>query len=424
MKTPSARSLVATGGALTVAGGILLFQAGATLASSGGVYGFLYWLYPLCLVPGALLVIATVLLYSQHPNPARAGPFAVAGAMASIPFALAGFLVGFVLALVGAFLVLREANRSATSRSASGGTPRSGSTGSRGSWRVRWGTSVGIAAVAVVAILLLCPATIPANVTVVADLANDPIAYDLQAGYVLHDGGNSLSYEVDAVSQSGNCPLGVGYFLNGYTNESGQAYWFQVGLSYDWGGGTFSSSGWGMAYEVFGPTGDSVFPTAYGGAGVAAFSGPINPGDEVVLAMSSVSTGTQGAGVSLSATDQSTQATASEFYSQAGGAPFGGGTAPQFAGFFTGLLIDCYRTTPTGGGLNEVAFSDQGTSQTMAGVLVDELDFSLGRFPYLPAVQLPEEVSGWTTVLAGTSTFQQYGLLLSYSGSAFSVASS
>jgi hypothetical protein len=419
MRAPAPRRLVVIGAALTLAGGVILFQAGATSVGSGGVFGFLFWLYPLCLLPGALLGLASYLLYFTKSRETLAGYLGVGAGMASIPLALAGFLVGFVLAIAGSFLVLANPIPSHGTDSSAGGEGRSDSPGKGWGRAGRLGKPVAIVLVGLVAILLLCPQTIPANVVVMADLINDPVAFDLQLGYVLHDAGSSISYSVGAVSQSGNCALGYSYFLNGYSNVSGQAYWFQTGLSFDWGGGTLASSGWGMAYEVFGPDGSPVFPNSFGGAGVDLFSGSVNEGDSVVLSMSPVS-----AGVTLTAVDQSTHASASETYAISGVQGFGAGTAPQDVGYFTGLMTECYRNVPVGGSLNAATFGDQGSSQTEAGVFVDEINFSLGRIPYLPAVELPEARTGWT-VFVGPSpvTFQAYGFTLSYSASAFTTSS-
>jgi hypothetical protein len=420
VKTPSARFLVAVSAALTLAGGIVLLQAGATSAVSGGPLGFLQVLYPVCIVPGLLLSIAAYLLYFRTSKEVLAGTLGVAGAIASIPLALAGLVVGVALALIGSFVVLGAQRPSKLP--SNDGTVSASSTHFPIAVPARrpWAAAVGLAIVGVVVILLVCPQTVVANFVVVGDLINDPVAFDLQVGYVFHDPSESFSYEVDTVSQSGNCPLGYAYILNGYTNQGDGAYWYQVGLAYDWGGGTVSSSGWGMLYEVFGPSGGSVFPSSYGGAGIASFSGPVNAGDPMVLTLTLGATG-----VTLSAVDQTTQAAATESYSQSGAQQFGAGTSPQLAGYFSGLMTECYRNFPVGGGLNSVTFDDQGGAQSEAGVFVSEINFSFGRFPYLPAVELPAETQGWTLFVGGSPTsFQAYGISVSYSGSSFTTSSS
>lgn len=420
MKLPSARSLVAVSTTLTLAGGIILLQAGATSAVSGGPLGFLQVLYPVCILPGLLLLIAAYLLYFRASYGTLAGTLGVVGAVASIPLALAGLVVGVVLGLIGSFAVL---SGRLPARLPSDGRPRADFSGRQSQTTMgphRWGPAAGIAVVGVVAILLVCPQTVVANFVVVGDLINDPVAYDLQAGYVFHDPSGSYGYEVDAISQSGNCQLGYAYLLNGYTNQSGSAYWYQVGLAYDWGGGTVTSSGWGMLYEVFGPNGGSIYPSSYGGAGIAPFSGSINTGDPVVLSLELGSSG-----VTLSALDQATQASAKESFTQSGAQQFGAGTSPQFSGYYSGLMTECYRTDSMGGGLSSTTYGDQGSSQTEAGVFVEEINFAAGRLPYLPAVELPEKSQGWTTFLGGTPTsFQAYGISISYSGSSFSTGSS
>ena len=273
--------------------------------------------------------------------------------------------------------------------------------------------------VGLVAILLICPQTVGASFVSTVDLVNDPVTYDLQAVDVFGSGGNTLSYQVNAVSQASNCPQGYAYLVNGYTNDSGQVYWFQVGLSYDWGGGTFSYSGWGLTYEVFGPNGGSIYPTTPG-AGIASFSGPINSGDPVDLALEVGSSG-----VSFTGADASTHASASETFSGSGFSAFGGDIPPQFTGFFTGVMTECYRSIPLGTGLTSVTYQDQGSGQSQGGVFVDEIDYSWGRLPYLPAVELPPVHSAWTTfLLSSPTTFQAYGLSLLYNSTAFVTESS
>jgi hypothetical protein len=414
MRRPSARLLVALGAILTLASGALLAVADDTRVGSGGPYGFLTGFYFLCLAPGVLLLVATLLLYFRDQNEAAlAGFLGVGGAMASVPLAFAGFWVGFALALAGSFLVLLEPHPKPIVGSSGKGNAQSSSTALRRRGSPRWAAPVATVLVSLVAILLLCPQTITADLTSVVDLVNDPVAYDLQAAYVVGSGGSSISWEVGASPQSTNCQLGYSYLVNAYVNDSGQVYWYQVGLAFDWGGGSISSSGWGMSYEAFGPDGNSIFPTLYSGAGVADFSGPIDPGDPVVLSLS-----LGGSSVSFTASDLTTYASAYESYPRAGSEEFGGAMPSQNPGYFTGLLSECYRSISSGGALANVTYQNQGASQAQGGVLVDEIDFSGGRFPYLPSVELAEEHSSWTT-LVGTSTFQAYGLLLQYSGNTF-----
>jgi hypothetical protein len=415
MKHPSPRLLVAIGAFLTLASGALLCEAVATTAEPGGPYGFLNGLYVVCLVPGALLLLASIFLFTAKTSETFAGVLGIGAAMASIPFALAGFWVGFAFALVGSLLVIRRAREPHSNVRGDDARPSSPSPEHRQDAARRWAAPAGVAVVALVAILLACPQTLSADLTTTVDLVNAPVAYDLQAAYVADTGGNSLSYQVNAVSQSGDCPLGYAYFVNAYQNVSGQVYWYQVGLSYDWGGGALASSGWGMAYEVFGPDGDSIYPTFSAGAGVAPFSGPVNPGDSVVLTLS-----VSGGVVSFSSSDTSTSATASQRYTAAGSQSFGGLMPRQDPGYFTGVMTECYRQNPGGGSLNSATFTDQGASQSAAGVLVDEINFSWGRFPFLPSLELTELHSTLTTFVGPSpETFQAYGIGITYSSSTF-----
>jgi hypothetical protein len=418
MKRPPVRALVLIGAVLTLLSGGILFVAGSTRASSGGPYGFLDGIFLLSLLPGVLLLLATGMLYSERPNEPLAGLLGIVGSLASIPLALAGFWVGFVLAIFGSFLVLRRANGRFTTLAPQG----SGSSAPPGESTPRprqgrgWVIPAGVTIVVAVVVLLVAPQTVAADFVETTDLINDPVAYDLQAAYVAGSGGNSISYQVNAVAQSANCPLGFAYFVNAYTNDSGNLNWYQAGLSYDWGGGTFSSSGWGLAYEVWGPNGDSIFPTASPGAGVASFSGALNSGDPVVVTLS-----LGAGGVSFAAEDSTTHASASESYAAAGSAPFGGVMPAQNPGYFTGVMTECYRNDASSIALNSVTFTQQGASQSMAGVFVEEINFSWGRFPYLPSLELTEIHSNLTVTSFVPTTFQAYGLNLDYSATTFAV---
>jgi hypothetical protein len=418
MKRPSGRILLAIGALLTLVSGALLLVDGSTRATSGGPYGFLDGIFVLALLPGIILLIACWLLYSPKPNPTLAGTLGIAGAVASIPLSLAGFWVGLALAVVGSILVLRGASRIRGDSSVASAGSSAANRVFRLSSGSPWFGPLIVAMVSLAAVLLLCPQTIPADAVTLADTINEPDAYDLQAAYVGAAGGSSISYGVSAIAQGGNCALGFAYFVNGYLNDSGQVYWYQVGLSYDWGGGTFGSSGWGLAYEVFGPNGDSLYPSAYGGAGVTSFSGPVNTGDAVVLSLSI----TDGS-VNFTGSDSTTHASASQSYPSQGTSQFGGGMPPQIPGYFTGVMAECYRDSSLSTSLNGVAFADEGGSQSEAGVLVEEIDFSAGRLPYLPSLQLPEMHTNFTIVGPTPSVYRAYGLTLDYSSSTFSVGS-
>jgi hypothetical protein len=419
MKPPSGRILLAIGALLILVSGGLLFVDGSTRATSGGPYGFLDGVFALALLPGGVLLLSCWLLYSSKPNEPLGGTLGVFGALASIPLALAGFWVGFACALIGSFVVLRRAARVGTAVSAPAAPSSTSTPPHRGKSDSPWLVPVGVTLVTVVAIVLLCPQTVPADAVELADMLNEPNAYDLQAAYVGATGGSSISYEVTAVSQTGDCALGYAYFVNGYLNDSGQVYWYQAGLSYDWGGGTFASSGWGLAFEVFGPNGDSLYPSAYGGAGVASFSGTVNSGDPVVLGLS-IAGGT----VSFTGSDSTTHASASVSYSSEGASQFGGGMPPQFPGYFTGVMTECYRDSSVSTSLNSMTYTEESGSQTQAGVLVEEIDFSAGRLPYLPSLQLPEMHTNFTVVGPVAAVYHAYGLTLTYSSSTFAVGTS
>ncbi|MGC2788753.1 MAG: hypothetical protein WA547_01690 [Thermoplasmata archaeon] len=414
MKAPSGRLLLVVGAVLTLVSGVLLALAVATTSSGGGPFGFLATIYPICILPGIVLVASAFILYARRSQERPAAILALAGAMASIPFSLAGFWVGFVMVIVGSLLILARTDGGQSVGRTSVENPASLSARTNRRPPRSWVTPAVIVLVGLTMILLLCPQVLSADATTVGDLVNDPVAYDLQAGFVFGSGGSSFSYEVDAISQSPDCELGFTYLVNAYTSVSGQLYWYQAGLSYDWGGGFLSSSGWGLTYEVFGPNGASIYPGLDSGAGVATFSGPVGRGDPVLVTLV-----LEDGDVTFSAVDQTTHASASESYSSAGAQTFGGEMPPQNPGYFTGLMTECYRNVPNNVQMSTVTYTDEGTPQSEGAVFVDELDLSAGRFPYLPSVELAEEHSTPMALGLGTSSYEAYGVAIGYGSSTF-----
>ena len=100
-----------------------------------------------------------------------------------------------------------------------------------------------------------------------------PEVYDLQMIYTDGNWTRGMSYSIEATPQPSDCGYGFSYLENGYTSQN---YWYQAGLSYDWSGGTDSFQ---LVYEVFGPSGLSVYPNEGGGAGLASFSKTVSQGD-------------------------------------------------------------------------------------------------------------------------------------------------
>ena len=103
--------------------------------------------------------------------------------------------------------------------------------------------------------------------------------YDEQLGTTFTQDFTSLAYTITAVAQSGSDGYGPAYLVNGLGSTG---YWYQVGLAYNWDPTT--ASGFHLAYSVFNPSGNLVFPIS-NGAGITTFS-PVNPGDTVLLSLS------------------------------------------------------------------------------------------------------------------------------------------
>ncbi|MGC8558505.1 MAG: hypothetical protein ACP5NC_05890, partial [Nitrososphaeria archaeon] len=159
-----------------------------------------------------------------------------------------------------------------------------------------------------------------------------PVAnYDEQLGETFTSNFSSLAVNVTAVEQADTYGYGPAYLLNGLSSTG---YWYQVGLSYNWpnseGGGY--NAGFNMVYEVYSPNGNSIFPQ--GGGGLMSFSGPVYPGNTVLLSLSF-----SGGNVVMEAVDIETGASAEVSYSAEGAAYFQGLSEPSNSkGFFTGLM--------------------------------------------------------------------------------------
>ena len=193
-----------------------------------------------------------------------------------------------------------------------------------------------------------------------------PIAYDEQLGIAFTQNSASLTYTVTAIAQSGTDGYGPAYLVNGLGNTG---YWYQVGLSYNWD--PVTASGFHLAYSVFNPSGNVVFPVNTG-AGMATFS-PVNPGDTVLISLS-FSNGN----VIMQGTDQNTGAQAQETYAAEGSTFFVGSPSSldMYQGFFTGLMTEWYHSAPYYGGEQSVTYSDKGAAIPSAWLWMDEFSVS------------------------------------------------
>ncbi len=198
----------------------------------------------------------------------------------------------------------------------------------------------------------------------------DPTSYDEQIGMTFTQNFVSLAYNVTAVEQSDpSSGYGPAYLLNGLSDSG---YWYQVGLSWNWdGNGTYSnySPGFNLNYEVFDPSGNSIFPTS-GYGGIQRFSGPVYAGDTVLLNLYFSST----YGVVMLAKDYNTGSTSFQTYSAEGGSQFIGlsGSASNSNGFFTGLMTEWYHSSAFYGNISPVVYSNPHYALKSAWMWIDE----------------------------------------------------
>jgi hypothetical protein len=195
-------------------------------------------------------------------------------------------------------------------------------------------------------------------------------SYDEQLGTTFTQDFTSMLYYVTAVAQTDpTSGTGPAYLLNGLSNTG---YWYQVGLSWNWNPGYTPGTGFGMSYEVFDPSGNSILPTN-GGGGLLSFSGPVNQGDSVALNLYFTNSGQ----VVMLAKDQNTGAYASETYSAEGATFFEGSpySTANSNGFFTGLMTEWYHSSPYYSNEQKVTYSSS-FALSSAWMWIDEFSCS------------------------------------------------
>ena len=244
---------------------------------------------------------------------------------------------------------------------------------------------------------LLPVATLPPQLgpTVVPSNSSLPAAdYDEQLGFTFTQNFTGLSYNVTAIEQQDVYGYGPAYLLNGLTNLG---YWYQVGLSWDWpiANGGFSP-GFAFNYEVFSPNGTSIFPP--GAGGIANFTGPVNPGDEVGLSLTF-----NGESVTMEAIDWKTNSLASVAYESFGASEFVGLplSISNGRGYFTGLMTEQYHVAPYNGSETKVTFSSDGNVSS-AWMWVDEFNANTSSLIF------QKSTAGPISYLGSLSKFQYF----------------
>jgi len=149
-----------------------------------------------------------------------------------------------------------------------------------------------------------------------------------------------LAYNVTAVVQNSTNGYGIGYFLNGATDNGN---WYQFGLEYNWPrkSNTITLNGFRMAYEIWNG-GNSIYPKD-GGAGGNLINGTIDNGDTVLLKMA-----LSNKNVSMTLYDWNTGAHANLTYSALNATKFVGyggmngthGNGTNQLGELTGLMTE------------------------------------------------------------------------------------
>jgi len=195
--------------------------------------------------------------------------------------------------------------------------------------------------------------------------AADP-SYDEQIGTTFTQNFTTLTYNVTALAQADADGYGPAYILNGLSSAG---YWYQVGVSYHWpsSGGTYNPN-FGFSYQVYGPSGRSVFPTN-GGAGLGGFSKAVHSGDSVLLSLTF-----SGTTVQMLAQDWNTGATAKTSFNSFGSSTFVGQTSrpANSQGFFSGLMTEWYHSLPYSGNEGKVTYTNRAVALSSAWMWIDE----------------------------------------------------
>jgi hypothetical protein len=212
---------------------------------------------------------------------------------------------------------------------------------------------------------------------------NQPSAiYDEQLGLTFTQNFTSMAYNITAVAQADSNGYGPGYLLCGLTDTG---YWYQVGLSWNW---PFSSggyaSGFSMNYEVFDPSGNSIYPAS--GGGISSFSGAVNKGDTVLLNLFF-----SGGDVVMQAYDYNTGAGAVKMFNQEGSSYFIGLTSSptNSIGFWTGLMTEWWHSSTYYGGEANVTYWENNFAQPSAWMWMDEWVPSTGQLLFLASTNTP-----------------------------------
>ncbi len=192
--------------------------------------------------------------------------------------------------------------------------------------------------------------------------------YDEQLGITFSQSFTSIEYNVTAVEQTDpQLDTGPAYLLNGLANNG---YWYQVGVSWNWGPGSTPGTGFDMNYEVFDTQGDSIYPR--NGGGLSGFSGPVNEGDTITLNLYIGNS----SDVVMVAEDTNTGAFASQTYSSFGATYFAGlpSAVASSNGYFTGLMNEWYHGAPYYANGEQVIFSNPTFALSSAWMWMDEFN--------------------------------------------------
>jgi hypothetical protein len=183
------------------------------------------------------------------------------------------------------------------------------------------------------------------------------VGYDEQASLTEMVNTSNLQTSVTPTDLSDTDGYGPGYLLNGMTEKG---YWYQSGVSFNWGRGNGHVVGSTFLYTVFGTSG---YQLAAGMYRIQAASG-----DSVQLSLTIID-----GNVIMEVSDSRTCAIAEGTYSAFGATEFGSNATGSMKGFYNGLLTEWWHAFPFQGHTGRADYTIPPAIDSKAYVNIGEL---------------------------------------------------
>jgi hypothetical protein len=183
-----------------------------------------------------------------------------------------------------------------------------------------------------------------------------PVAYDEQVLLRMAVESPILETNVTLHSGADSDGFGPGFLLNGLTSSG---YWYQVGITYQWGTGSGHSVGFGFADAIFSPSGHLLVESLK--------RVQVRSGDTVQLSLS-ISDNS----VRMRAEDAATCMSVGANYSAFGATNFSCTNSTTSAGLYCGLLTEWWHSSYYQGTSGSASYTIPAFSSPGAMIEVDE----------------------------------------------------